>query len=336
VGEEISYRAPAEALKAQAVASRTFALSRCATQSAEPFDLGVSQNYQVYSGFAAESKPGFEQVKSAIDNTRGQVIYYRGKLIEAYFHANAGGYTENSENVWQQALPYLRGVPSPWDEYALRYQPQSPDGWPAYSYHWDKTITRTELEQRLANWNTAHADQPDQIIDVGEVIALVPSQVGADGNRSVSGRVTRLMLIGNAGQKELRGETARSLLGLRSTLFTLQPDSQVFRLGANQQPQEQQEGGTLRALPGQGAYGPVNQGAATYWVVGSGGIKREIPKFFGSLSFSGYGHGHGLGMSQWGAWGMAVSGYAYQDILEYYYNQNKHDGSLQIVPYAHN
>jgi stage II sporulation protein D len=58
---------------------------------------------------------GYDYEKSstnrAVDETRGQMIYYDGKLIEAFYHSTSGGSTENSENVWYEAVPYLRGVP---------------------------------------------------------------------------------------------------------------------------------------------------------------------------------------------------------------------------------
>lgn len=332
VGEEMGYRAPVEALKAQAVASRTYALYRRASQSSALYDVGTDQATQVYAGFEAETKPGFERVKEAVDATRGEVIYYQGKLIEAYFHANAGGHTEYSENVWQLALPYLRGVPSPWDEYALRYQPQDARGWPAYTYRWEKVMTRNELAQRIAAWNAARQGQPEQGIDVGEVLELLPSRLDKSGNPTVSGRITTLVIKGRAGQKELRGEAARSLLGLRSTLFEVVPDSQVFLLGAGAKPEARQEAETLMALAGQSPVA-VNAGAPTYWVLGADGVKRQLPKIFTRLEFRGRGYGHGVGMSQWGAQGMAVEGHSYREILEYYYNQNKRDGRLKIAPY---
>lgn len=332
VGEEMGYRAPLEALKAQAVASRTYALYRRMSQRSAPYDVGVDQATQVYAGYEAETKPGFERVKQAVDATRGEVIYYQGQLIEAFFHANAGGHTENSENVWQQALPYLRGVPSPWDEYALRYQPQDARGWPAYTYSWEKVMTREEMAQRIGAWNAARQAQPDQVINVGGVLELVPSRVDKNGNPTVSGRIATLVIKGRTGQKELRGEAARSLLGLRSSLFEILADSQVFLLAAGAAPEARQEAETLTALTAQGPVA-VNAGAATYWVLGADGVSRQLPKVFTQLTFRGRGYGHGVGMSQWGAQGMAVEGHSYRDILEYYYNQNKRDGRLKIAPY---
>jgi len=330
VGEEMTYGAPLEALKAQAVASRSYALFRKATQAARAYDVGTDQLTQRYVGYEAETKPGFARVKAAVDATRGEVMYYRGQLVQAYFHANAGGHTEDSENVWQGAFPYLRGVPSPWDSYALERAPD-PSSWPAYTYQWQKVLTREELAARLASWNAARTDRPQEQIPVGEVTEIRLSRLGSNGEPTKSGRVTQVLIRGREGEREVRGETARSLFDLRSTLFDLRPDSQVCLLAAGGAA-ERQEAEGLRAAHALGT-SPVNPGSSTYWVMGAGGTSRELPKIFTRLEFTGRGHGHGVGMSQWGAQGMAAEGHDYRDILEYYFNQNRKDGSLVVGPY---
>lgn len=331
VGEEMGYSAPPEALKAQAVASRTYALARRASQAASAYDVTTGQDTQVYVGFEAETKPGFERVKSAVDATRGLVMYYQGRLIEAYFHSNAGGHTENSENVWQVAQPYLRGVPSPWDEYAWRIS-QDPQGWPAYTYQWTKTLTREELMKRVADWNAARTGKPEQQINVGEIIDLVPWRLGASGTPTVSGRITKLIIRGRNAQVELRGEQARSLLGLRSTLFEMSFDSQAFVLtGRGTLAESRVTEGWLAASRDGAA--PANGNGTTYWVLGAGGVRR-LPKVFTMVEFRGKGYGHGVGMSQWGARGMAAQGASFRDILEHYYNQGRKDGGLKIAAYS--
>ncbi|MDD2498325.1 MAG: SpoIID/LytB domain-containing protein, partial [Desulfitobacteriaceae bacterium] len=123
VGREMGAGAHEEALKAQAVVSRTYALALCGTGL--KYDLGTNTSTQVYGGYSAEMDFGAEKAIQAVDETQGEVIYYRGngdkEIIQAFFHSNAGGYTEDSENVWNESLPYLKGVPSPEDEYAVEY-----------------------------------------------------------------------------------------------------------------------------------------------------------------------------------------------------------------------
>jgi stage II sporulation protein D len=70
-----------------------------------------------------------------------------------------------------------------------------------------------------------------------------------------------------------------------------------------------------------------------YYVIGANSKTNSIPKQFENITFDGQGHGHGLGMSQWGAMGMANAGYNYADIIQHYYNQGKKDNNLLITTY---
>ena len=100
-----------EALKAQAVVARTYALFQMvrARQKKQLFDLYADTRSQVYRGIAAEDKYGI----AAVDATAGQVIRYHGKIIQAFFHSCSGGMTEASEYVFGEAHPYLVSVSSP-------------------------------------------------------------------------------------------------------------------------------------------------------------------------------------------------------------------------------
>lgn len=127
VGAEMPTTYAPEALKAQAVAARTYALrkilrSRCAQhpEAAICTDSKCCQAYisearmQERWGDAAGMK--YNQLAEAVMRTAGQVLCYEGEVIDAMFHACSGGQTENSENVYANALPYLRGVESPYEE----------------------------------------------------------------------------------------------------------------------------------------------------------------------------------------------------------------------------
>ena len=103
---------PIEALKAQAVAARSYALG---TNSGNPvFDHYDTTASQVYGGYSAEQP----RSNRAVARTRGEVLRYNGKVIVAYFHSTSGGHTENNENIFQGStpLPYIRGVRDPWDK----------------------------------------------------------------------------------------------------------------------------------------------------------------------------------------------------------------------------
>ncbi len=102
---------PAEALKAQATAGRTFAQKRIAVRGAADFDLYGSVLHQSYTG----TKYEVGNWQNAVNETSNQVITYNSQLIDAVYSASSGGYTENSEYVWVSQVPYLRGVPDPFD-----------------------------------------------------------------------------------------------------------------------------------------------------------------------------------------------------------------------------
>jgi stage II sporulation protein D len=110
VPREIGYlkRSEIEAMKAQAIAARTYTLALLGRRETHGFDLYFDTRDQVYGGVSAESRLANEAIKA----TKGQVLVYNGKLIEAYFHSTCGGSTVNIEDVWNttESVPYLRKV----------------------------------------------------------------------------------------------------------------------------------------------------------------------------------------------------------------------------------
>jgi stage II sporulation protein D len=109
LGGEMPPSFPAEALKAQAIAARTYALSKKLEQYDQPFHLGSSVLSQVYKGLAAVDPRTHEAVRA----TRGQVLTFMLQPIEAYFHASCGGRTESGLDALGRDLPYLRSVDCP-------------------------------------------------------------------------------------------------------------------------------------------------------------------------------------------------------------------------------
>ena len=95
-----------EAQKAQAVAARTYAVANIGTYGSQGFDMVPTVWSQVYKGVSIETRMGTEAVRS----TRGLVATYDGKPIVAFYTSTCGGRTENSENVFDKAEPYLKGV----------------------------------------------------------------------------------------------------------------------------------------------------------------------------------------------------------------------------------
>lgn len=239
-----------EALKAQAVAARTYSLSKIIRSgdggnpnhpSAPVCD---DTHCQVYRDPIELSKiksaewmdTGWPRIKSAVDSTKGQLMYYQEELIEQpLFHSSSGGKTENSEDVFVSAVPYLRSVDSAFESAAPHYNEQI-------------EIPLSEFNQKIKN---THSDFDTKAVKKSTIKVL---------ERSSGGRVISLQV----GNLTLKGREIREVFGLRSTNFTVSVQGNNILLTTN-------------------------------------------------------GYGHGVGMSQWGANGMAQAGYKYTDILTYYY-----------------
>jgi len=109
LGSEMPVSFPLEALKAQAVAARTYALQKKLETYGSPFHMGSSVLHQVYGGLNREDA----RTRSAVEATRGEVLTYELAPIEAYFHASCGGRTESGQDALQRNLPYLQAVDCP-------------------------------------------------------------------------------------------------------------------------------------------------------------------------------------------------------------------------------
>lgn len=240
-----------EALKAQAVAARTYSLSKIIRSG----DGGNPQHpsapicddvhCQVYRDPEELKKiksmewmnMGWPKIQEAVDSTRGQLLYYQGQLVEQpLFHSSSGGKTENSEDVFVSALPYLRSVSSPYEDGAPHHQQQT-------------YISLSELRKKMKN---AYPRKDIGTPDAGTIKVV---------ERSEGGRVASIKI----GNLTLKGREVRDLFGLRSANFTVsvQKDQVIFTTD---------------------------------------------------------GYGHGVGMSQWGANGMAQAGFNYKEILAHYYS----------------
>lgn len=132
---EMSPSWPENALKAQAVAARTYALHHILRAMeknlSRPFDVDNTTRFQVYKGRDKVN----ENIEKAVRETAGAVITYRGKIIPAYFHSSCGGRTESAFNAFGEDRVYLRGV----------YCRYSGD----YPQNWTLTISKDELERKL-------------------------------------------------------------------------------------------------------------------------------------------------------------------------------------------
>ncbi len=195
VGKEMSPSWSLEALKAQAVAARTYAVSHKDYFKKRGFDMTDDTQSQVYAGVNGEAP----SVIRAVDETKGEILTYQGKPIEAIFCASAGGWTENSENVWGNYVPYLRGV-----EDSSHNMP---------SYRWAVSVTPEKMADQLKAAGK----------NVGKIKSITLSPLTKRPmkvkDRGVSGRVLTMTVQGSSKTVTLTGNDFKAIMGLKSTLF---------------------------------------------------------------------------------------------------------------------
>lgn len=183
-----------EALKAQAVVARTYALRRYRTGGKHD-NASVCTDSSCCQGFCTReeflnsggSKELLEKVEQAVTATTDLVLMYKGELIEATYFSCSGGMTEDAKAVWGSEIPYLQSVESPGEEEAARYVDTV-----SFSASEFEKMLGTELSGSPAGW--------------------VESIIYTEG-----GGVDTMRLCG----KDFKGTTLRQLLGLRSTAFIL-------------------------------------------------------------------------------------------------------------------
>ena len=289
VGSEEPSSWEAEALASQAIAARTYLYTHLAKHKS--YDLEGDTRDQEYDGMANEDS----RTRAAVERTAGLVVTYGGAPIEALYSANAGGITEDSETVFANALPYLRSVPSPGDAVA------KDSSWGHTSWEWTKEMSATQLRDYLQQRG----------LSVGTPTAIQLTSV------SSTGRVIGATITGSAGSQPIGKDRARYYFGLPSSLFTVK----VTPTGANERV-DAANAARISALELLGArvvqtsFEILHDGSGNELGLQITGYVYELPATF---VFAGKGFGHGVGMSQWGAQGMALGGSSYQQILAHYY-----------------
>ena len=192
---------PTAALRAQAVGARTFAtykIRRYGLRADCDCHLVDGAGDQVYVGWSKEVGVDGDRWVSAVNHTAGEVVTYNGSVIQAFFAASDGGYSENVEDVWHggnpaYAIPYLRGVCDP-GEYT------SANPWT----DWTRSFTASSVSSRLSGYTGG----------IGTITRFT------DVRRGVSGRIVSAVARGTAGSAVVAGNELRSALGL--------PDGRVW------------------------------------------------------------------------------------------------------------
>lgn len=221
VPSEMSFTMPMEALKAQAIAARTYTLrSLGGRYASRGFDVLGDVASSAYRGVDAEHARTTEAVLS----TQGLVLTYRGSLAETYYHASAGGHTASSREVWGGHREYLQGVPEwgsgegslafPLSPGALeRWLRQIPDVYSSRAGHailgtfrWVQRVTAEEIRRRV-----------ERTRSVGAITRIVPIE------RGEAGHVRSVRIEGTGGSYVVSGDVIRSTLGgLKSSAFKIE------------------------------------------------------------------------------------------------------------------
>ncbi len=181
ISSEMPRTWPVHALKAQAVAARTYAVYMSLKNANLPADVTNCSGSQMYGGIASETAAA----RMAVNATRGQVMTYDGYPVIAYFHADSGGHTEDGVNVWgPPALPYLKGKADPAGRIA---------GIGPWTVHIPLKQMETDLRQAGVH-----------IRGLREVSVV---------RRSPSGRMTELELTGSRSRVRVNGNRFRLAVG---------------------------------------------------------------------------------------------------------------------------
>ena len=311
VGSEMPHKWPLPALQAQAVAARTYALRQ--RGKAGDFDVKATVSSQVYRGVESETPSTIE----AVESTRSLVLVHAGRLINAVFHSSSGGATEPSGEVWRNQLPYLVSVAD--------HDQHSP------VHRWNKRFDNDELR--------------DLFREIGGVKRLQVLKT------SSTGRVRTARVQGPHGSLVLTGRELRKRLGLKSTMvqFELINGSVGSSTASSTAPTQTVSQSVSRAAPPliglwqDSASGPDTPPSRSSRLASllpppPPPLPQLNPSAFNRprldvregelvLEARGQGFGHGVGMSQWGAHGLALQGADFRQILLHYYR------GAEIRPY---
>jgi stage II sporulation protein D len=198
---EVSHRWPIEAIKAQAVAARSYAFYQVKQNKAKPYDLTNDIYSQVYGGRGSEQY----RTNLAVNRTIGEILAYDGEILPAYFHATCGGHTEDVSELWKQDLPPLKGV-------VCEFCRLSPH------YFWKKNFQSKTIQDKLN-----HKGHKIGLIEKIEVV-----------ERNDSERVRQLRITDREGKTlEISGKDFRDIIGpntIRSNNYEILMQGYYFDL----------------------------------------------------------------------------------------------------------
>lgn len=298
ISREMSPSWDQEALKAQAVCARNYAANNLNKHADSGFDLCCNVHCQAYSGTRFETENSY----APVDDTSNQVLTYKGELAELYYSASAGARTEDVKNVWGNSVPYLVSVDNNFEDTV-----NIPNG------IWTGSLSADEATAIMRNKG----------YDVGDVTSIKASEY------SDNGRVTKLEVKGTRGTKVFEREACRTIFNTitKSQMFTVTGNGEA---GENVPSVSTTDGNSVAnkkvneivmltaagraTLEAKQLFATNGVYQKTYDITATEGGGKNT-----AFTFEGKGWGHGVGMSQYGAKGMAEAGYRYVDILLHYF-----------------
>ena len=292
---EMSASWPIEALKVQAVCARSYSLaSRNGKHRGYHFDLCNSNCCQVYLGLARANANS----DAAVDETRGQVARYNGKIATCFYYSSNGGASEASSTVWggsQSTYPYLVGVIDPYEATVADQ---------IGGYRWTRTYTAADLTAKLNAKGY-------------KCSTVVSAKVSAYTD---TGNPKTITFTDSAGKNyTLTARAMVTMLSLRSYHYDFAGAESTGGIPVNEDEIVPNTSG-LYAIDGDGNLIPI--GDDVYIITADGTQSLDAgstPVSGSSFTISGSGYGHNVGMSQWGAYAMAKQGFGYEEILCFYY-----------------
>ena len=308
VPHEMSNSWPIEALKAQAVAARSYALSLGVKHSDRHFDICDNTHCQAYSG---QTRAGSNS-DAAVEQTAGQVVLYNNEVAETFYYSSNGGASESSSTVWggnQTAHPYLVGKVDPYEAAS------------GVTNDYTKTVSSDTLVAGLKRLGYNDVG--------GSIVSVAVASLTDSGNPK---QVT--FTDSNGKQFTINTRYVVNMVGLRSYRYgfestTQQPSASGVSINGSA---TVDSSSGLYTIDGNGNVAPL--AGDIYVMTGNGTVRLEQggtgnADGLGSLSsttgsgglftFIGKGWGHNVGMSQWGAYAMAQQEYTYLQILQFYY-----------------
>lgn len=306
ISQEMADGWPLEALKAQAVAARSYYATNSGRHSAQKIDICGTTHCQAYYGCSGAG----ENTTRAAQETTGEYLWHNGKIVQAFYYSSNGGASENSENVFLTALPYLRGVVDPYEaDVAGRIN----------NYYWTKSFTGEQLRAKLSAAGYTRCGTIQSVTITKTPTGNVYSMTFLDVNGkswTISKDNCRIVLGMNSLHFDFEGAATSAPAQNTTTPSDSKPmyvidgsgnvtqvtDPQYVLLGDGTVEQVETASGGGTDTPH-----PPNTSGGTYTPTN------------GIFTFRGAGLGHNVGMSQWGAWAMAQRGFTYRDILTFYY-----------------